>query len=287
MNVHRSLEQGTKSEEAGLGRIPTRSCTAGGVRVLRQAQKRHRPHCSTSLPPHFPQAPNATLRVRPIFLPHPTGRNRIARCSRAGKFVACSQCSTLAIRSSRHPRPSPPPQPTVTTHCDMKLNKLKVRPKKDAAAAPCAAEFATMLACWASSNDLNNIGACKDSARSLQECMASRVSYRPLKTSRGLCRSWITLAKWVLMILSSRLMVLPPGFCRNREVECPSQPSTTTSQGCPSRSDLLPRTPIAHPASRRLSVTNLQLWFVDLPEIRHACPAWDFQITYPKGSSYS
>ncbi|GAC73378.1 hypothetical protein PANT_9c00089 [Moesziomyces antarcticus T-34] len=58
----------------------------------------------------------------------------------------------------------------------MKLNKLKVRPKKDAAAAPCAAEFATMLACWASSNDINNIGACKDSARSLQECMASRVS---------------------------------------------------------------------------------------------------------------
>lgn len=59
----------------------------------------------------------------------------------------------------------------------MKLNKLKVRPKKDAAAAPCAAEFATMLACWASSNDLNNIGACKDSARALQECMASRVSF--------------------------------------------------------------------------------------------------------------
>ncbi|SNX81450.1 related to MRP10 - mitochondrial ribosomal protein of the small subunit [Melanopsichium pennsylvanicum] len=56
----------------------------------------------------------------------------------------------------------------------MKLNKLKVRPKKDAAAAPCAAEFATMLACWASSNDLNNIGACKDSAKALQECMSSR-----------------------------------------------------------------------------------------------------------------
>jgi len=61
----------------------------------------------------------------------------------------------------------------------MKLDKLKVRPKKNAAAAPCAAEFATMLACWASSSDLNNVGACKDSAKALQECMASRVSRRP------------------------------------------------------------------------------------------------------------
>ncbi|PWN49737.1 hypothetical protein IE53DRAFT_317114 [Violaceomyces palustris] len=56
----------------------------------------------------------------------------------------------------------------------MKLNKLKVRPKKDLASAPCAAEFATMLACWASSNDLGNAGPCRDSAKALQECMATR-----------------------------------------------------------------------------------------------------------------
>lgn len=59
----------------------------------------------------------------------------------------------------------------------MKLNKLKVRPRKDLAAAPCAAEFATMLACWASSNDINGLGPCKDSAKALQECMASKVSH--------------------------------------------------------------------------------------------------------------
>ncbi|KAN0066139.1 hypothetical protein ACQY0O_000233 [Thecaphora frezii] len=60
----------------------------------------------------------------------------------------------------------------------MKLDKLKVRPTKDLAAAPCAAEFATMLACWASSNDLSNIGPCKDSAKSLQLCMASKQGRR-------------------------------------------------------------------------------------------------------------
>ncbi|EPQ32429.1 uncharacterized protein PFL1_00625 [Pseudozyma flocculosa PF-1] len=65
----------------------------------------------------------------------------------------------------------------------MKLNKLKVRPSKDLAAAPCAAEFATMLACWASSNDLSNVGQCRESAKALQVCMASnkgrRVTSKP------------------------------------------------------------------------------------------------------------
>lgn len=66
---------------------------------------------------------------------------------------------------------------TTTTPSTMKLHKLKVRPKKETGAAPCAAEFATMLACWASSSDLASQGPCADSARALQECMRTKVSW--------------------------------------------------------------------------------------------------------------
>jgi hypothetical protein len=41
--------------------------------------------------------------------------------------------------------------------------------------APCAAEFASMLACWASSNDLGNSGACQQSAVALQNCLRTQV----------------------------------------------------------------------------------------------------------------
>lgn len=58
----------------------------------------------------------------------------------------------------------------------MKLRNLKVRPKKESRVAPCAPEFAAMLACWASANDLNNSGPCAESARALAECMKSKVS---------------------------------------------------------------------------------------------------------------
>lgn len=58
----------------------------------------------------------------------------------------------------------------------MKVTKLKVKHKNEMVAAPCAAEFASMLACWASSSDINSVGPCKNLARSLQDCMASRVS---------------------------------------------------------------------------------------------------------------
>lgn len=57
----------------------------------------------------------------------------------------------------------------------MRIDKLKVRPKKDLAAAPCAAEFAAMLACWASANDLSNTGACAQSGQALQTCLKTRV----------------------------------------------------------------------------------------------------------------
>ncbi|CEH17369.1 hypothetical protein CBOM_03415 [Ceraceosorus bombacis] len=55
----------------------------------------------------------------------------------------------------------------------MKLHHLKVRPRKEVAQAPCAAEFAAMLACWASSQDTNNTGPCAASAKVLQQCMNS------------------------------------------------------------------------------------------------------------------
>lgn len=58
----------------------------------------------------------------------------------------------------------------------MKINKLKVRPRKDVMAAPCAAEFAAMLACWASSSDLSNGGACAETGKMLQDCLKQSVS---------------------------------------------------------------------------------------------------------------
>ena len=61
----------------------------------------------------------------------------------------------------------------------MKIDKLKVRPKKAARAAPCAAEFATMLACWASHNDLANSAQCSETAKALQICMRSKVGLLP------------------------------------------------------------------------------------------------------------
>ncbi|WFD38325.1 uncharacterized protein MJAP1_001276 [Malassezia japonica] len=56
----------------------------------------------------------------------------------------------------------------------MKVDKLKVRPKKIAAQAPCAAEFASVLACWASSNDIRSQSTCQEPTRALRECMATR-----------------------------------------------------------------------------------------------------------------
>lgn len=62
------------------------------------------------------------------------------------------------------------------TQCRMQIRKIKVRPKKSAAAAPCAVEFAAMLACWASASDLSNTGACAESSRMLQDCLKQSVS---------------------------------------------------------------------------------------------------------------
>lgn len=76
---------------------------------------------------------------------------------------------------------------THTASYTMKIKKLQVRPKKEAMAAPCAAEFAAMLACWASTNDLGSTGECKDRATQLQICMKTNVSCRwPLFVGRAL-----------------------------------------------------------------------------------------------------
>ncbi|EDP43672.1 hypothetical protein MGL_1885 [Malassezia globosa CBS 7966] len=55
----------------------------------------------------------------------------------------------------------------------MKFEKLKVRPKKLASKAPCAAEFASVLACWASTQDLRSQSECVGVTKTLRECMAT------------------------------------------------------------------------------------------------------------------
>ncbi|CAO1629116.1 unnamed protein product [Jaminaea pallidilutea] len=72
---------------------------------------------------------------------------------------------------------------THTASHTMKIKNLQVRPKKEAMAAPCAAEFAAMLACWASTNDLGSTGECKDRATQLQICMKTNAGKRPRQTN--------------------------------------------------------------------------------------------------------
>ncbi|KAK0525585.1 hypothetical protein OC834_005109 [Tilletia horrida] len=66
----------------------------------------------------------------------------------------------------------------------MKLTRLRVRARKEARATPCAAEFATMLACWASASDFNSTGPCAEAAKALQDCMRNRaVNKLPVKST--------------------------------------------------------------------------------------------------------
>ncbi|KAF9653053.1 hypothetical protein BDM02DRAFT_3087845 [Thelephora ganbajun] len=53
----------------------------------------------------------------------------------------------------------------------MHIQKLKVRPKKNAAVSLCAPELATMLGCWAAKNNMTTTGACAESAKALYDCM--------------------------------------------------------------------------------------------------------------------
>ena len=58
----------------------------------------------------------------------------------------------------------------------LNLKRLKVRPRKDQNAGPCAAEMAAMLGCWASQGDDPNAAQCSKFAESLKVCMSTSVS---------------------------------------------------------------------------------------------------------------
>ncbi|KAF8610085.1 hypothetical protein BDV93DRAFT_601151 [Ceratobasidium sp. AG-I] len=60
----------------------------------------------------------------------------------------------------------------------MKIQNLRVRPRKAVANTPCAGELATMLGCWASSGDIKSAGACAEAAKVLHDCMRTSAGKR-------------------------------------------------------------------------------------------------------------
>ena len=77
----------------------------------------------------------------------------------------------------------------------MQIKKLKVRPQKSTLSRPgrhiilthliytdqpvvlCGPQLASMLGCWAATKDVRSIGACREHAQTLFECM--RTAVRP------------------------------------------------------------------------------------------------------------
>lgn len=57
----------------------------------------------------------------------------------------------------------------------LNLDRLKVRPRKDKNAGPCAAEMAAMLGCWASHGDNPDAPQCANFAQNLKTCMNNSV----------------------------------------------------------------------------------------------------------------
>lgn len=57
----------------------------------------------------------------------------------------------------------------------LNLQKLKVRPRKEKNAGPCAAEMAAMLGCWASHGDDPDAAECAAFASNLKTCMNDSV----------------------------------------------------------------------------------------------------------------
>lgn len=77
------------------------------------------------------------------------------------------------------------------------IKNLKVRPKKSKPTTPllqivlaqtnirfvdainvmCAPQLTSLLGCWAASNDLHSINACRDAAQDLFHCMKTTVCY--------------------------------------------------------------------------------------------------------------
>ncbi|EPQ58451.1 hypothetical protein GLOTRDRAFT_114879 [Gloeophyllum trabeum ATCC 11539] len=53
----------------------------------------------------------------------------------------------------------------------MIVKKLKVRPRKNPPTNLCAPELATLLGCWAASNDYGSTEKCREVSQALYECM--------------------------------------------------------------------------------------------------------------------
>ncbi|KAI0041557.1 hypothetical protein FA95DRAFT_1610928 [Auriscalpium vulgare] len=53
----------------------------------------------------------------------------------------------------------------------MHIKKLKVRPQKNKTVSVCGPELASMLGCWAATNDVQSVGACAAHAQTLFACM--------------------------------------------------------------------------------------------------------------------
>lgn len=132
----------------------------------------------------------------------------------------------------------------------MKISKLKVRPRKDIVAAPCAAEFAAMLACWASSNDLSNRGTCAETGRMLQDCMKQSVSTCEYCLSAG-----------------SHLSSTSIDFFRDCGKRLPNRPSITNS--LVSQSKYEPQTSIAMTTARAYQSIYIDINHIARPAIMH------------------
>ncbi|KAH9967886.1 hypothetical protein BC827DRAFT_1122768 [Russula dissimulans] len=65
----------------------------------------------------------------------------------------------------------------------MQIKKLKVRPQKTPPVVLCGPQLASMLGCWAATKDVKSIGACREHAQALFECMRTapmkRKQHRP------------------------------------------------------------------------------------------------------------
>ncbi|KAG0148205.1 hypothetical protein CROQUDRAFT_655095 [Cronartium quercuum f. sp. fusiforme G11] len=64
----------------------------------------------------------------------------------------------------------------------VKLPKLKTKPKRTIPVAACALELSNLLQCWATTNDLQSIGACSEVAKNLSRCMVSSKATTTQKT---------------------------------------------------------------------------------------------------------
>ncbi|KZT11483.1 uncharacterized protein LAESUDRAFT_643166 [Laetiporus sulphureus 93-53] len=60
----------------------------------------------------------------------------------------------------------------------MNIKKLKVKPRKEYSKGVCGLQLASMLGCWATSNDIHSVGPCQDAAKALFECMRSTPTLR-------------------------------------------------------------------------------------------------------------